>query len=601
MSFVLIMMAAWGMGSIGLRSISFADAVEAAAMRLLAGLVPVAYIALIAGSLSLLTAQVTLAAIAVLTLIFCWRSASRGAASHDTRQSWNWLERGALAALLAASGLTLLGTLAPVTSWDACVAHLALPADYTREGHIFTHPGNVYSGYPHFMHALFAVAFYSGSGGYELPVSLLNWTFGLLACAAVYSLGRRIGTRQTGLVAAALLATAPIYMDQAGGVGIDLPFVAYTTATLAALAAWRSDGGRPWLVIAALFAGSACGIRHTGYLCALFSGLGALWLAPPQTRIRSGLLFAGVAALAALPWLARTWLVTGNPVFPLLLSFFPTSPIDHIAISTPGEHESIDRAGGISLWALLRFPWDIIMRPQDYDGWSKSPGGMVLILGVPGLLLGGRRVWGLGAYSVTGGIVFFCFQRLARYMLPFFTPMMVAAALVVEELPRGRRLVASLLCVAFAYGLMLHAAAVHFKVPVVLGMQTRSEYLTDRVERYEAFQFANEHLGDGALLAIDQRTYYLDGPTYQNHWSLKQIAEKDLVEQVSWLHDHHIRYIMLPVDYVAGSGALSGNIGDMLARWRASPQYFAPVGPPLHLRRRDGRGMEEVAFYAVRQ
>ena len=94
----------------------------------------------------------------------------------------------------------------------------------------------------------------------------------------------------------------------------------------------------------------------------------------------------------------------------------PESPIDHIAITAPGTHESIDRARGISFVALLRFPWDIIMRPQDYDGWSKSPGGMVLILGLPGLFLGGWRARILGAYSALGGGLFFFFQRLFGFI-----------------------------------------------------------------------------------------------------------------------------------------------------------------------------------------
>ncbi|MCF6283936.1 MAG: glycosyltransferase family 39 protein [Candidatus Hydrogenedentes bacterium] len=602
MSFLLIMMAAWGIASVCLRSFSFADALEATGMRLLAGMVPVACLALVVGSFSLIAAQVLLAIIAFTAVLIYWR------ASHTPAPiglffatPLSLLEKGSLAAILMAWGLTLFGALAPVTNWDACVAHLALPADYARIGHIFLHPGNVYSGYPHFMHALYAVAYYGGSDGHELPVSLLNWTMGVLACLALYSLGRRIATRQTGLVAAALLATAPIYMDQAGGVGIDLPFVAFSTAALAALVAWNDQRQWSWLILAAIFAGSACGIRHTGYVCAAFLAVAVLLRATPGQRMKYSAVFAGIAALAALPWLGRTWLLTSNPIFPFLLDYFPQSSIDHIAISAPGSHESIERSRGLTPLALLRFPWDIIMRPQDYDGWSKSPGGLVLILGVPGLLLGGARAWWLGAYSLSGGAVFFFFQRLARYLLPFFTPMMVVAALTAERLPRGRRAVIALLFFSFAYGLTLHAAAVHFKVGVVLGMQTKQDYLTERVERYGAFQYANAHLNDGGtLLTIDQRSYYIDGPTYQNHWSLIRIATESLVDQVAWLHETGIRYVMIPTDFVETSGALSGDIAVMLRQWRNAPEYFEALGAPLQLPRRNGGGLEEVAFYAVR-
>tara|TARA_R110001592_G_scaffold164148_6_gene398183 strand:- start:496 stop:2283 length:1788 start_codon:yes stop_codon:yes gene_type:complete len=595
------MVAAWGLGSC-LRSLTVVDAAEAAAVRLLVGLIPLGWLAIAVGSFSLSAVQWVAFLISIVSvLVMLRRRTSPGRAPTPSDVPRSLLEKFSLTALVGAGLLTLVGALAPVTSWDACVAHLALPADYARVGHIFLHPGNVYSGYPHFMHALFAAAFYNDHGGSELPVSLLNWTFGLLACLAVYSLGRRIGTRQTGVVAAALLATAPVYMDQAGGVGIDLPFVAYSTGALAAFVAWRDTRQTPWLVVAAVFAGSACGIRHTGYLTALLLLVAVVIHGPSGHRTRCTLVFAGAAFLAALPWFGRTWWVTGNPLFPFLLDYFPASPIDHIAISTPGAHESIDRARGLSALAFIRFPWDIIMRPQDYDGWNKSPGGMILILGVPGLILGGVRAWWLGAYSAAGGVVFFFFQRLARYLLPFFTPMMVVAALAAERMPRGKRAVAALLIGSFGYGLLLHAAAVHFKVNVVLGRQSKSDYLTARVERYGAFQYANDHLNDGGtLLTVDQRSYFIDGPTFQNHWSLKRIANATLEDQVAWLHDNDIRYVMIPTDFVEGSGALSGDIADMLRTWRIDPGHFVLMDRPLQLPRRDGNGLEEVAFYAVR-
>ncbi len=478
------------------------------------------------------------------------------------------------------------------------MAHLALPSDYGRAGRILAQPGNVYSGYPHFMHSLYAVAML---GDHELPVSLLNWSMGCLACMAIYSLGRRVGTRQTGLVSAALLATAPIYLDQAGNVGIDLPFVAYSTAGLAAVVAWHDEKRLEWLLVAGVLAGASCGIRHTGYLVCMLLAIGVLALSLRNRPLRHAGIFALVAVVLALPWLFRSWLITGNPLFPFLLSVFPESPIDHIAVSTPGVHESINRSSGMGLVALLRFPWDIVMRPAMYDGWNKSPGGMILILGVPGLILGGARAWWLGAFSAAGGTAFFFFQRLARYLLPFFTPMMVVAALAAERLPRGRRAVAALLIFSFAYGLVLHAAAVHFKIPVVLGRQSKQGYLNERVERYGAFAFANERLNDGGtILTLDQRSYYLDGPSYQNHWSLKKIASQSLEQQVAWLHENKIRYVMVPEDFIDQSGALSGEIGAMVAVWQRSPQYLELIDSPLHLPRKNGKGVEKVSFYAVR-
>ncbi len=600
MSFLIILIAAWGTGAVLLSRVPIDDPLESLGCRLLCGLVPVAVVAVAVGSYSLNWAQYLLGGVALCVVLNSLRPAARisGVQSPAHFSRLSWLEKAAVAAVLCAWLLALLGALAPSTGWDAAVAHLALPSDYGRAGRILTEPGNVYSGYPHFMHSLYAVAML---GNHELPVSLLNWSMGCLACIAIYSLGRRVGTRQTGLVSAALLATAPIYLDQAGNVGIDLPFVAYSTAALAAAVAWHDERKLHWLVVAGILAGASCGIRHTGYLVCGLLILGVAILSLRAKFLHPLGAFALVATIAALPWLIRSWLVTGNPIFPFLLSVFPDSPIDHIAVSTPGAHESIGRSSGMGLVAFLRFPWDIVMRPAMYDGWNKSPGGMILILGVPGLIVGGARAWWLGAFSAAGGAAFFFFQRLARYLLPFFTPMMVVAALTAERLPRGRRAVAALLIFSFAYGLALHAAAVHFRIPVVLGRQSKQDYLNERVERYGAFVFANSRLNDGGrILTLDQRSYYLDGPSYQNHWSLKRIASLSLDEQMSWLHESKIRYVMVPEDFIAESGALSGEIGAMVAVWQGSPQQFELIDSPLQLPRKDGKGVEKVSFYAVR-
>jgi 4-amino-4-deoxy-L-arabinose transferase-like glycosyltransferase len=600
MSFLIILIAAWSTGAVMLRRVALEDPLEVIGFRLLCGLVPVAVMALVVGSYSLAWAQYALGTVAACYVLYSLRPPS--GKSHAPLV-WDfgelsWLERGALFGVLLAWLLSLVSALAPATGWDGAVAHLALPSDYAREGRIVPDPGNVYSGYPHFMHALYAVAIL---GNYELPVSLLNWSMGVLACLAIYSLGRRIGTRQTGLVSAALLATAPIYMDQAGSVGIDLPFVAFSTAALAGVVAWHDGRRIEWLIVAGLLAGASCGIRHTGYLVCSLLSVGVFVLSLKSRPARQWTVFSAVALLAASPWLLRSCVVTGNPVFPFFLSVFPTSAIDHIAVSMPGAHESIERSAGLGVLAFFRFPWDIVMRPALYDGWNKSPGGMILILGVPGLVIGGARAWWLGAFSAAGGTVFFFFQRLARYLLPFFTPMMVVAALGAERIPRGKRLVAGLLIFSFAYGLALHAAAMHFKIPVVLGRQTMQEYLTERVERYGAFVYANTRLNDGGkLLTLDQRSYYLEGPSYQNHWSLKKIAGLSLEQQVAWLHEQAIRYVMIPEDFVTNSGALSGEIAAMLAVWQRSPQHFEMIDTPLQLPRKNGTGVEKVSFYAVR-
>lgn len=602
MSLVLIVAGAAILGRPVMQGLRLEHRLEAWTCAFLLGLVLCAVIALILGSISLAWAQIALGALVLAGLVWELFLYSRRArlpesAPPDTAAATpcGFFEMACLAATGAALLMTLISAFAPVTSWDATVAHIALPADYAREGRIGPQPGNVYSGYPHLMHCLYAVAYYDGG---EKPVTLLNWVFAAMACCAAFNLGLRLAGRRAGLIGAAILASAPIFMDQGSGVSIDLAFAAFATAALAALLRYFDAPHRGWLIVAALLAGSSCGARHTGLLvCALLAA--GLLIGAKHSRVRETFLFASIAALAALPWLLRSALLTGNPVFPFFLDYFPARGIEHTAITGIGAHESVARSGGMRLLEFLRFPWDIVMRPGRYDGWAKSPGAMVLALGVPGFIIGGRRARAVGLYAAAGGICFFFFQRLARYILPFFIPMMALAGLAAVRLKPLSRPIMALLLLSFLYGLALHTAAIHFKVPVVLGMESREEYLLRRVERYEAFRYINQFCNDGGVvLTADQRSYYLDPPAFQNHWAMKRLREMTPETQRGWLRAQEIKYVLMPLDFVRESGALAGELMPMFHAWQNDPAHFRLLRA-MNLPRLRGSGLERVEIYEL--
>ncbi len=599
MPFVLVIAAAAVTGAACSRRLNLGTGPEAGVCAFLVGLCGCAVVAVTLGSVSLGWTQVVLAGVALAGLyreISAYaRRTSSSPTSEPPKEPLELLDYVSLAAAGIALLLALISALAPVTSWDATVAHIALPAAYARAGHLYLEEGNVYSGYPQLMHALYAAVFFRGG---EKPVTLLNWTMALTACWAIYALGARAFNKRTGRAAAAILATAPVFMDQAGGVSIDLAFTALSLAALTALMIWLDKPKqRQWLVVCAVLAGSACGVRHTGYLVCVLLGIWVLLGASGQRR-NATLVFCGGTAVAASPWLIRSALLAGNPVFPFLSEWFPSSAMDHIAITGLGVHESVTQHGGNSLIAFVRFPWDIIMRPGQYDGWSKSPGGLVLALGVPGLFILGKQARQLGVYSIAGGACFFFFQRLARYILPFFAPMMVVAAAVAVESPKFKRGLTGLLLASFLYGLALHGAAMHFKIPVVLGLETRDEYLTRRVERFAAFQYANQHLNTGGtIFTVDQRSYYLDAPAYQNHWGMKKLCTLPFDQQLAWLREHNIRFVMIPGTFIRESGALK-EVGALLNQWRADPHFHAVES--LSLPRLNGAGQEPVDFYEIK-
>ncbi|MBN2308528.1 MAG: hypothetical protein JXR94_06125, partial [Candidatus Hydrogenedentes bacterium] len=236
-----------------------------------------------------------------------------------------------------------------------------------------------------------------------------------------------------------------------------------------------------------------------------------------------------------------------------------------------------------------------------YDGWSKSPGALALLLGVPGVIVGGKRARWLAAYCAAGVACLFFYRQYARYYLPFFLPMMVLAGVAACRLRTLRKPVAVLLAVTFAYGLVLDVAAVHFKIPVALGFESRDHYLTRRVERYPAFQWVNKEIGPSGrlLFTLDPRSYYIHTPTYQNQEELRPLIGASIDEQAEWFRARHIRYLLYPKAYIESSpGYRQDGFLAMFDAWRADPERFVLI-ERFELERPRAGGTEVVEIYEI--
>lgn len=576
MGALALIILAWTLGGVCLRGLSTRGA-ERAALRLFAGLSLCAIVAITVGSASIFALRVVFGAGAVAAIAWgIWRRYGRpddgGEPEHVDEPGFNRFEAVCLGVVIAANTLTFLSALAPVTSWDAGTAHLAVPSDYARMGRIGLLEGNVYSAYPQLLHALFAYV-YAESG--ERATTLTSWVLSVAVCAALYALGKRVAGAGCGVIAAAMFSTAPIYFAQSGTVAIDLAFTGWIAGALVAVVAWKETGSTRFILLAGLLAGSAYGIRHTGYLVAALLLVGvAFWSMSKDLRALAR--FVAAALIASAPWWIRSLVLVGNPVYPLFTSVFGDGGVPDVQVTAPLQHES---APGFDALGFLTFPWRIVMDPESFDGWQASPGGLVLALGVVGIVMGGRWTRWLGGFGLAGILAFYFVQRLARYIFPFFMPLYVTGGVAATELKPLERPIRWLLGFVFAFGLGIGAATMHFKLPAALGLESRDAYLTRRMERYPAFRWANAHLPVNAgVLTLDPRSYYLDRPTFQNLAMLGELVGMSAADQAVWMQGRGIRYIFVPEAYVSASPIFDAwGISPLVAAWREHEDVFPPV------------------------
>jgi len=212
---------------------------------------------------------------------------------------------------------SLLLAVLPVLSFDANVYHLAVPNHYLQAGGFREIPYLVYSNWPLNMELLF---------GWGLAVQdfvlakLIHCGTGVLLVVTLYQYCRRRGHPVAGLLAVVLFLVTEAVRIEMSWAYVD---VAQAWLFFLAFAVWEEaldaqDPGqrRRGLCLVGVLLGVVAGVKLTGFVCALILAVCHLLLG--NRRGRELVLLLGIPLLLWLPWASRSWLATGDPVYPLL-------------------------------------------------------------------------------------------------------------------------------------------------------------------------------------------------------------------------------------------------------------------------------------------
>ncbi len=448
------------------------------------------------------------------------------------------------AALILVGAMTCLESLAPATSQDALVYHLAVPARYIREGGMVYIPGNFFASFPQNVEMLFTLALLIHDS------TLANWYHWLLGAGsilAVAALARQLSGGRGGLLAAAVFATIPTACLIAAWAYVDLGLVLFQVLAIACFLQWHERQRPAWLALSGAFAGLAGGCKYTGGAAAILIFL-AIFVSGALRRKKLGrssleaLGFASLAGLLVSPWLIKNFCLTGNPVYPFLFQFFGGRDWDaeRAAVLTLflGEWGG---GGGPAEWPALFFKLTFSSRffsIENFDGMI----GPVFLLALPITLAGLRRSRGprWAFYFAAGfGLLWIATTRQIRFLLPALA---CASAWIGAGLPAvldglaGRAVLA--ICyagVAFNTLLVSTHFASHNPLPVVLGCEDPERYLEREIPGgdYAVFAAINKKLPADARLLFGpcgnpaflcRRDYHADA-IFETR-TLKQIIER---------------------------------------------------------------------------
>ena len=368
---------------------------------------------------------------------------------------------------------------------------------------------------------------------------LFNLLCYLLTGGAVHWFVRRQWGKAPAAAATVLFLSSPVAIYEATTALIDLPFALYSVIAVLCLLEWTDKDNPSFLWLSATSIGLACGSKYHAAFWFLPVSLVLTWHCLKVKKIglaaTLSLLarYALVVVCLTLPWLARSWYFTGNPVFPLANGLF-RSPYFTPAMDTAAKAMYANEGVGKSLQALVLLPWTVTVHPGPFRG---TPG----VLLFPGAILALVRIRTLQIrYAFILAVLYFYTWAVTaqeiRYLLPLVPLLSVMAAAgilggaVTASQPARRLqclrpagmlaiLLGSLMSLPSVYPMWVrdwtYWHAYRSPVRFLTGKEAAQEYLSRDVPSIYVYDYmnANLHSTDRVLLLNDSAQFYSRIPT----------------------------------------------------------------------------------------
>lgn len=386
----------------------------------------------------------------------------------------------------------LIGVLAPSTSldWDSLAYHLAVPKMWIEAGQITQIQAMHHSNFPFGADNLFILGLQwggeSGAKAFMLAASLLG---GLTA----FGLLRRWSSPAAGWTGLIGVWGIPVLAWESGTAYIDgihglyaLFAVAYACEIL-----WpKEDEESPSLLLPALFLGFCVGCKFTG-LQVMAALVGTVLIGSViRKNLAQGVKLAAVLILGGLllasPWLVRTTVLMGNPVYPFFYSILGGKEWDEWRAKIYAEEQATFGVGkspekiGHAVLGLAYQPGRYVNpRQTEGGGFPSGAVGFASIVALAFLAATGKasaREKAMLGFAALGLITWFVLSQQSRYLAVFTLPGIIAAASMSGRIKEGALIKGAYGIQAGATLALLYLFTTSNQLPVVMGRVDREEW-----------------------------------------------------------------------------------------------------------------------------
>lgn len=489
---------------------------------------------------------------------------------------WQALFTAILAAItLAYFSLIFASAFAPELSFDALNVHLP----YARDSATAHRVGFVRNNWSSMMPSLPLMSYITAFLFSNVTLAkLFNVLCYLLGGGILYWFARRWWGTVHAVAACALFWSCPVALYEATTTMIDLPLTVFSAVAVLSLLEWIRRENRAFFWLSAISLGLALGCKYHASFWIL-PLLAVIWWHETKERMEDkrhalalALKYCLVAFLIFLPWLIRSYIYTGNPVFPVANSIFK-SPLFSPAMDAAVSDVYVNMREGFSMIKILKLPWTVSFQPASFHGTL----GAIFFIGTLFAVL--RRKTQEVRNGLFCALVYFYSWALTaqeiRYLLPLLPLLAILTtagflgtnpAQLIESGGAGKvawikRLgycggMAAIVagsCIAFPpiYPKLVHDwtywHSFIYPFPYLLGHQTRETFLERDVPSIYVYDYIGKNLSRDDLVYLlgDGAQFYCEVPslysfTVDGDSILLQETETGILERLKQLGVTHI-------------------------------------------------------------
>ena len=436
-----------------------------------------------------------------------------------------------LISLLSLS-LVLWCCLIPPHQYDSLVYHLPLAANYVKAHGLVKTPWLFYSHFPQNGEMLFTISLLLKS---DILAQMFMWFSLFLSSWWIFEIARLEIPMEAVILSIVLLLTQSSVMLLSASSYVEPLVMLWTTASVLSFLRWEeirfaSPDSKAWLILSAVFSGLALGTKYYAGITVGILGT-ALWgriIFPKNSRsqaLKDAISFTLIVSILFSPWMIKNWLWAHNPFFPFFNPLFKTSAsawnkeVAQNYFNALAEYRS-----GLNYAHWFDFPLMLLTNSLHFGRGMDVLGGLgweILFWSLPLAVWFSRKnqfLRRLLAFSSIYIAVWFLTGVVLRFLIVLCPLLCLLAGNALEKLkerlsPSSKIILISAVSLLILTHLLLFLF-VNFGVfdagQVLLGLKSRTEYLSQRLLYYPCANYASQHAkrNDKILIMGEQRSYY---------------------------------------------------------------------------------------------